>query len=178
MNRLPIIPNWPVPLLMVAVASLAACGNDAVPDDEINPVGGPEAARILSPEELLAGANVPQLDLSPMNEAEIRQIGLGPRVCHFRYTTSGKPVLALEPQSAEGEPAGVAKMKGDLLALDGRVADQGYVLTAEPVAITLVPDGGVAGLDPVGSDRLEATVVLEIVEELRVGYRGYFQCTG
>ncbi|WP_281354649.1 hypothetical protein [Aurantimonas aggregata] len=42
----------------------------------------------------------------------------------------------------------------------------------------LVPDGGVAGLDPVGSDQLEATVVLEIEEELRVGYRGYFQCTG
>ncbi|MEH6719969.1 MAG: hypothetical protein V7704_13890 [Aurantimonas endophytica] len=177
MTHLPIIPNWPVPLVLVAVALLAACGNDAVPDDETNPVGGPEAARIVSPEELLAGANVPHLDLSPMNEAEIRQVGIGPRVCDFRYTTSGKPVLALEPQSAEGEPAGVAKLNGDLLALDGRVADQGYLLTAEPIAITLVPDGGVAGLDPVGSDQLEATVVLTIEEELEVGYRGYFQCT-
>ena len=97
----------------------AACGNDAVPDDETNPVDGPEAARVVSPEELLAGANVPQIDLSPMNEAEIRQIGIGPRVCHFRYTTSGRPVLALEPQPAEGEPAGAAKLNGDLVALDG-----------------------------------------------------------
>ncbi|NDV89337.1 hypothetical protein GTW51_21985 [Aurantimonas aggregata] len=83
MRSLSIPTYWRVPLVMVAVASLAACGGDTAPDDETNPVGGPEAARVVSPEELLAGANVPQIDLSPMNEAEIRQVGIGPRVCHF-----------------------------------------------------------------------------------------------
>ena len=51
-------------------------------------------------------------------------------------------------------------------------------MTAEPTTITLAPDGGVAGLAPVGSDGPQATVVLEVEEELRLGYRGYFQCTG
>lgn len=167
--------------LAAALALLSSCdGNDA-PDDVVRHPRAEEAARLATAEEALANAVTATLDPHTMNDAEIRTtIGTGPR-CVFRYTSAGKPVLAVAPQS-EGQPlSGVVKLNGHLVRLEAS-ADQpasgtpGRLrLAAGPIRFSVVPLEAADSGDR--TRRREADMVFEVGEELRVGYGGYLGCT-
>jgi hypothetical protein len=179
--RLP--PPGLAPVLLVALpALLAGCdGNDA-PDDVVQHPRAPEIARIVAAEQALANVELAKLDPATMNDAEIRQaIGTGP-FCLFRYTSSGKPVLAVGAQP-NGAPLGaVVKLNGNLVRLDatgaegtGGTADS-LRLAAGPMRIMVTPDPGEGGDEADRVRRREADMVFEVGESLRAGYRGYLRC--
>lgn len=167
-------------LALALVTMLAGCGEDEAPDDVVNPVRAPEIARILPAEEALAGTQVSKLDPATMNDAEIRKaIGTGPR-CEFRYTSAGRPVLAASMQPNEPPSGGVTKLNGSLIPLTAASTEgvrQGtFQMIAGPIRITLAPDQEQEE-DHDGVLRREANMVVEVGQSLRVGYRGYFDCT-
>ena len=169
-------PGAPAIAVLVALGVLAACGEDAAPDDVTEPVHSPEIARILPAGKAIAGAHIPTLDPATMVDAEIEKVlGRGPR-CEFRYTIEGRPVLAARTAAGGETPAGLVKLNGHLVPLQRETAEaQSIVLGADPVRLAVMPDGGV----PAGNARQrEANAVFEIGNGLRVGYRGYYRCTG
>lgn len=166
------------PLLLVVLGSLAGCGDDAVPDDELQPARAPEIVRIVPTEEALVGAHIPTVDPATMNDAEIRKALAAEVRCGFRYTTTGRPVFSVQvlPDGAVSE--GVVKLNGNLVMLQPAAAtglpEGGFLMTAGDIRLTIVPHGG-----PVtGSGAREADMIFEIGDSLRAGYRGYHTCTG
>nr|CCD31947.1 V-type H(+)-translocating pyrophosphatase [Methylocystis sp. SC2] len=159
---------------------LASCAESDAPDDEANPARSAEIPRILSAEEALAGAHIPTVDPATLNDAEIRKV-LGPSPhCVFRYTSSGKPVLALANRPAASQVTGVLKLNGSLIRL--QLANGGadrpedtLGMTAGSVRAGLTPLAA-KGLDGRASERREMNLVFEIDSRLKVGYRGYFSC--
>lgn len=169
-------------LVFVPGMVLAALAQSEAPDDVTRPVRPPEISRIVSAEEALAGAHIPTVDPATMNDAEIRKgVGDGPR-CEFRYTSSGKPVLALRKDPAAGAIAGVVKLNGNLVQLqsanggaDG--SDKSLAMTSAAVRATLTPLAA-QQIDGRASERREMTLLFEIDTRLKVGYRGYYNCLG
>ena len=169
-------------LSLVVIAGLvSACEENPAPDDVVNHPRAPEIARIVSAEEALAGAHLPALDPATMVGAEIRQaIGSGPR-CDYRYTTAGRPVLALPGSPKQAEAAGVIKLNGNLVILssvpDGSLEKLGgFALAAGAIRMAVTPDVGDDRQTTEGVRRRAATAIFEVGEELRVGYRGYLDC--
>lgn len=166
----------PTAAMLVALGALAACGEEAAPDDVTDPVHAPEVARVAPASEAVGGANIATLDPATMVDAEISKV-LGPGArCEFRYTSEGRPVLAASASAGGEAPAGVVKLNGRLVALQREGADaQSVVLRSDEVRLTVTPDGG-APLDD--ARRREANAIFEVGNNLRVGYRGYYRCTG
>jgi hypothetical protein len=154
-----------------------------VPDDELHPVKGSQVARILPAKEALDGAHVPTLGPATMHEAEIRKaLDPGPR-CDFRYTTRGNPVLAVALRPGSEASAGVVKLNGHLVFLKS-TSDAGttdgngeFVLAADPVRMAVIPDADVQVIERRNVQRREANAIFEVGRSLRVGYRGYLDCT-
>lgn len=169
-------------VLAFTLGLLAACdGNDA-PDDVVRHPRAPETARILPAEEALANAEVAKLDPATMSDAEIREvIGTGLR-CVYRYTSAGKPVLAVGAQPNGPPLGGVVKLNGNLVRLDATPAagaggaTDNLRLTSGPIRIAVTPDPGEGTEEGDGVRRREADLIFEIGENLRVGYRGYLGC--
>lgn len=165
--------------LFLVLGLLAGCDNEAL-DDETQPVQAPEIPRIVTAQEALSGAHIPTLDPATMNGAEIRKaIGDGPR-CVFRYTSTGRPVLAVSTGAAAAAAEGVVKLNGHLVPLKavpiepaGR--DREILLLAEPICMTVAPDPGTQTEDH-GYLRRQANMIFEVGHSLRVGYRGYLEC--
>ncbi|MGE3279964.1 MAG: DUF6692 family protein [Alphaproteobacteria bacterium] len=166
------------PLLFV-LGLLAGCDNEA-PDDETQPARAPEIPRIVTAQEALAGAHIPTLDPATMNSAEIRKaIGNGPR-CIFRYTSTGRPVLAVSTGAPAAAAEGVVKLNGHLVPLKAAPIEPAgrngeILLLAEPIRMTVAPDPGAQTEDP-GYLRRQANMIFEVGQSLRVGYRGYLEC--
>ncbi|MDO9501411.1 DUF6692 family protein [Falsiroseomonas sp.] len=164
---------------VVVLALLAGCDGSDAPDDLVRHARAEEITRITPAAEALANAVVATLDPSTLNDAEIRAvIGTGPR-CEFRYTSAGRPVLAVAAQP-EGQPlGGVVKLNGHLVRLEAEPASgatatpERLLLTASPVRMSIMPfvaaEGSTAG-------RREADLVFEVGEALRIGYGGYLSC--
>ena len=174
-RRTPLLPAF-------ILALLAGCGQSDAPDDDIAAVRAPEIVRILPVEEVLAGAHIPTLDPAAMNDAEIRNaIGAGLR-CEFRYTSTGKPVLAARIRPEGGMDGGIVKLNGSLVLLErasvdgdiGRDAD--FFLAADPIRMAVSPVRGEEVEDRDGVLHLEANMMFEVGQSLRVGYRGYLDC--
>jgi hypothetical protein len=162
-----------VAALGLLLGLLTGCGENTAPDDETNALLGTSVARVEPASRAISGAHVPTLDPMTMADAEILKVlGPGPR-CEFRYTSESPPVLALEPPT-EGNPTdGVVKVNGHLVTLASTSTDGLLVLYADPIRLTLTPDGD----EPLGAaGRREANLIFEIDSELRAGYRGYYYC--
>jgi hypothetical protein len=158
---------------------LAGCKDSERPGAELQPGRAQEEARIVPVEEALAGAHLPTLDPATMSDAEIRKALPSEAHCDFHYTSTGKPVLALEPLSGGGAAHGVVKLNGNLVLLEPAADQQsgapaGEVrLAAGEVRTTITSLG-----EDAGGSRREARMVFEVGDALRVGYLGYYGCTG
>ena len=165
---------------LALVLSLAACGEDRAPDDEVNPPKGSGIVRIVPAAEALAGAYVPTLDPMTMHGAEIRKALEAEPACIFRYTSAGKPVVAMSMQSAGNAARGVVKLNGHLVVLTPLspappdASKERFSLGADPVRVAILP--GKSDQTLVGSGRQEANMMFEVGQELRVGYGGYLEC--
>lgn len=158
--------------IVLAVALLAGCSRNYAPDDANDPALGTEVARILPASEVLAGASIPSLDPSTMDDVQIDEvIGAGAR-CTFHYTSTGKPILAIT-QSDVGAAAGVVMLNGDLIPLEaGPILDGAtVVLGADPIRFTIFPVNATSV-----NGREQAELIFEVGDQLRVGYRGYYGC--
>lgn len=172
-------------LLVAGLGLLMGCGEADAPDDALRAIRAPEIVRIETVQAVLDGAHVPTLDPGTMNDAEIRRaIGAGPR-CEFRYTSTGRPVLAVGVD--ETTPRGVLKLNGSLIVLDlapmalaaaegGSVPSDDVVLVAEPIRVLVTPLSGELNEINDGLPSREATMVFEVADSLKVGYRGYLEC--
>ncbi|HEV7368445.1 hypothetical protein [Arenibaculum sp.] len=171
--------------LIAGLGLLTGCGEADAPDDAIDAVRAPEPARIMTVQAVLDGAHVPTLDPHTMKDAEIRMaVGAGPR-CEFRYTSTGRPVLAVGAGSGASTPRGVLKLNGSLIVLElapaepaaagGGQADD-FALVAEPIRALVAPVPGELNEIRDGLASREATMVFEVGDSLRVGYRGYLEC--
>jgi hypothetical protein len=169
--------------VILALALLAGCNANEAPDDALKAIKAPEVARIVPASEALAGAHIPTVDPATMHEAEIRKaLEPGPR-CDFRYTSSGKPVLAFNVQSGGEASSGVVKLNGHLVVLKpassaGAAEGNGeFQLAADPVRMAVIPDARNQSIEGSNARRKEANAIFEVGESLKVGYRGYLDCT-
>lgn len=161
---------------------LAACAPDKRADDETTAVHARAVPRLVSAAEAIACAEIAKLDPEKLSDAEIEKVvGSGP-ICVFRYTSTSRPVLALA-SGRSGEAAGSAavKLNGNLIRLQrasaaAPAAEQAVSLAARPVVATLGPLA-VEALDGRARDTRDMTLILEIDQELKVGYGGYFNCS-
>lgn len=155
-------------LIVAAPAVLAGCGESAAPDDVVNPPRNEEVAPIVPSGEAVSGADIATLDPATMVDAEISKVLGGPPACTFRYTSAGKPVFAMD--AIEGPATAAMKLNGKMLRLPAAVSEDGFRVADPPVRLSVNPEG-----DPRGGS-VEAEMVFEIGEQLRVGYRGYLHC--
>lgn len=169
-------------LLLMLVAPVAACGESGAPDDVVDSIMAPEIAKVVSAEKAVSGAQIATLDPATMNDAELRKtIGTGAR-CEFRYTTTGRPVLAASMQPNEPPSDGVLKVNGNLVTLSPAASEA----AAEPNGTIRLAAGSIHVVVAPGPDdweergdslRREANMLFQIGDSLRVGYRGYWDCT-
>lgn len=169
-------------LLILSFGPLTACGESDAPDDVVDATRASEIAEILPAEAALAGAHVPTLDPATMNDAEVRKAIKSGALCAFRYTRSGGPVLAasMQPDGTAGD--GIVKLNGNMVALTPAPrADAGQagglLLHADPIRITVTPDRTDLAQGGNGAGHREANMVFEIGQRLKVGYRGYLDCS-
>lgn len=156
---------------LAGLGLLAGCSESDAPDDDLTAIRAPGIARIVPASEAISGAHIPTLDPAPMNDAEIlKALGEGPH-CEFRYTSTGKPVLAVKARP-NGAAQGVVKLNGHLVVLQSAPAENATVLEADRVRMTLTPDPG----EKADGSQVEATSIFEIGNDLRAGYRGYYDC--
>jgi hypothetical protein len=170
-------PNRIITVILIAIISvgLPACSRSDVPDDMIDPALGFQQPRVIPATEMLPDANIPALDPHTMADAHIEEvIGAGPR-CTFHYTSTGDPVLGISQSPILGATAGVVMLNGDLIPLEAGVSQDGAIvaLGADPIRFTIFP---VEASEVNGKE--QARLIFEIVDQLRVGYRGYYGCTG
>ncbi|MDJ0391532.1 hypothetical protein QMO56_25855 [Roseomonas sp. E05] len=168
--------------LAALLGLLAGCDQNDAPDDAVQPPRAPEVARVVSADEAVANAVVATLDPATMNDAEIRQAVGAESHCAFRYTRSGRPVLAVRVQP-DGPPlGGMLKLNGHLVSLEAPPADgpagaaDRFLLAAGPLRMTIMPDRAEGAGGPGAAAHREADMLFEIGESLRVGYRGYLDC--
>ncbi|WEX07874.1 DUF6692 family protein [Chelativorans sp. AA-79] len=160
-------------LALILASGLSACGESDAPDDELHPVRSHEVPRVVPAGEAVSGLHIPTLDPETMNDAEVSAaIGPGSR-CEFRYTSYGRPILAVKA-TPDGAAEGAVKLGGNLVVLRSPSSSGELLFSADQVRMSLLPDGEASP----GETPEEATSVFEVGDSLRVGYRGYYRCTG
>jgi len=168
--------RWTTCTLMVLMLPLpAACGDADQPDDALAAIRAPEIATIAPARQAVSGIFIPSLDPVTLNDAEIAKVtGVGP-VCLFRYTSAGRPVLAAGMARDGAVDGGVVKLNGYLVPLAPAAVDPPALpgtmaLVDGPVRLLLLPDPGAQ------TGQREATLMFEVADSLRVGYRGWLEC--
>ncbi len=163
---------------LLALGLLAGCSESDAPDDELNPVRGHTISRIVPAGEAIAGAHLPTLDPMTMNDAEVEKaLGTGPR-CAFRYTSTGRPVLAFQGRPGTDPGQGVVKLNGNLVLLQSQSADGSLALQADEVRLVLSPKPGEPPDEREEAGRIEMDTVFTAGDGVKAGYRGYFGCQG
>lgn len=169
---------------LLAVTLLLNACSDPAPGERVDqrPMHGP-APEIVSLEQALQSPVIPTVDLGTMHAAEIeKSLGNGP-LCFFAYSVESPPVLAVSnAQDARGR--GVIKIHGKLVELEQEQAPDYHAL-AQPallgtpgaqVRIALASDGDADALNTGREYPADAVFTLE--QGLKVGYRGWYHCTG
>lgn len=159
------------PAAFLLALLLGGCGDNAPSGASRLEARPPQTAELVSPGETIAGAFVPQLDPHTMNDAEIgKALPQGYR-CAFRYTSTGKPVIAV------GDDATAAlKLNGKLALLPSATVPQSAdaaVYEADGVRVVVTTAG-----TPIARvrERREATLRFTVGSMLQVGYAGYYGC--
>jgi hypothetical protein len=161
-------------LIAPAALVLSGCSRDSRPDDDLSQIRPPQPIRVGDAAEAVSTSHIPTLDPATMTSAEISRL-LGPGDhCVFRYTSGGKPVLAV--RSSPGAAAiGVIKLNGVLAPLRSEALGQRRLaFTSQPVRLELeLLEGG--DFDTRGELR-EAELRFLVGKALEAGYRGYYGC--
>lgn len=154
-------------LSLGALLLVAGCEGGA-PPTQSQP---PQVADLAPAGQAVRSSHVPSIDPHTMVDAEIIRVLGAPPHCSFRYTKSGKAVLAFVPGSA-----GVVKVNGRLVRLRAAsAAAQGGVLGAEGMRLQVLPDPPDTGIPP--GEKRPADLRFVLRDGLSVGYRGFFDCT-
>lgn len=156
-----------IAITVAGALMLAASGEASQPESAAGTSAGPVLASVMPVTEALSRADIPALDPATMKEAEIQEVLGTQSVCEFRYTSSGRPVAAAAPAAGRG----VVKLNGVLVGLEADMDDGRFVLAAEPVRLTVTPEGELRA-----GDLQAATALFEISDRLKVGYAGYALC--
>ncbi|MFN7023363.1 MAG: hypothetical protein ACK4QP_02315 [Pseudorhizobium sp.] len=159
-------------LLLASASFLSGCGEQDAADDIIDPPRAEEPVRLVSGDEAIAGADIPTLDPATMVDAQIAKVLGSPAQCTFRYTSAGKPVLALNRTTGNAATTAVVKVNGHLVELRPANGDGNLVLASGPISVTLSAGDGQS------KEKVEADMVFSSSDSLRVGYSGYYQCSG
>ncbi|MBU2532352.1 MAG: hypothetical protein KKB37_06400 [Alphaproteobacteria bacterium] len=165
-----------------AAAFLTSCADSQAPDDAASLPHPSSTASVRPAEQALENADVPKLDPATMFTAEIRKgIGDGPH-CTFHYTRNGKPVLGVQlPENSDAQNVtAVVKLNTSLVQLRPpaqEVSENKIQLVAPPIRMTLSPDPRKVAAGQNAEPSVEATLELEIEDQLKAGYRGYLACT-
>ena len=162
-------------LLATAFAvTLAGCGEgQLVPDGPLAelPV---KAAEIVPASAIVEQADVPTVDPSRLEDADIAKAFGGPASCVFRYTPDGAPVVAFSDRSDGG--TALVKVNGDLVVLDAAEPAAPATLAAASGPVSLAMATTEAGGWGVSDGLLEADLRFVVGDELNVGYGGYTDC--
>jgi hypothetical protein len=158
---------------------LAACGQSEAPDD--GPSHAPEIVRVKTAAQALEGAHVPTIDPGTLNGAEIRKVIGDQPHCTFRYTSTGNPVVVAGMDQGGSPTTGVVKVNGSLVALKPDPAATpgkagGFVLMADPLRLSVQPYSQAAASSKADEGQVEADMVFEVGQQLKVGYGGYLEC--
>src|SRR5690606_13973995 len=132
--------------------------------------------QVVSVAEALNSANIPEVDLAILDEAEIATVVPAGPNCSFSYIKSAPPVLAATvPESGPG--IGVIKIQGRLVQVTTQETDlkalaEGAVFEAQGVRLEVTPElSQGSGLDG-GGNRWPADLIFELEQGLHVGYHG------
>ncbi|MCK5931032.1 MAG: DUF305 domain-containing protein [Fulvimarina manganoxydans] len=130
-----------------------------------------EPARLTDIREALATPETATLDAEFLAETEITEALPDDDVCLFRYTSQSEPSYATS--LAGGQAAGLVKISGDLVRLEG---DEKASMSSDDLVVRLMAVGEGASLTDANETMIEADMILQIGDDLEVGYRGYFEC--
>lgn len=162
-------------LVPLAALLLSACGDPAPGEGMAKaPMSNP-SPEIVSAREAVNTPDIPTIDPQTLDAAEIGKVLAAGRVCSFAYTAESPPVVALRMASDE-TGQGVVKIHGRLVQLVASRAESGSFL--------LKADGMRLGIDLPSADEgrggepREADLHFELEQGLRVGYHGWYRCTG
>lgn len=159
---------------------LTACG-DPAPGEGIDfPKAMEPAPQIVSASEALNSANIPEVDLGTMDEAEIAKVIPPGPYCSFAYLKASPPVLAAAI-SGNGTAVGVIKIHGRLVkvtAQEVRVEElaDGAVFVTKGVRLEVTPDLNQDSTLDDGKRRWPADLIFELEQGLHVGYHGWYSC--
>ena len=158
------------------MATLSACNMDSSPALEEPTTGMADTGTELVPvEQAIQSAEIAGTDLGSMNDAEVRKvIDPGPH-CSFSYVEDGQPVLVITAAGA-GPARAYTKLHGRLVELPAASAAPlpgGGVFRAGGMQVALAPHEG----NRAEPGRLvEADLLFQLQQGLRVGYTGFYRC--
>ncbi|MBU1209887.1 MAG: hypothetical protein KJ587_01275 [Alphaproteobacteria bacterium] len=163
---------------------LTGCSQTPSAGDETTPAQSHTVAQVVSPAEALQGAVIATVDPATLVEHEIKQVVTSNSRCEFRYTSAGRPVLAVAISPNGEAERGVLKLNGNLIALDPKSAEPAADRLAQLASLSAGRMTAVvrqvvesSGTVRKGVQRRLAHMVFEIgSDELKVGYRGYYDC--
>lgn len=169
-----------VSLLTVSLL-VAACGDPAPGEGVEKKPSTRVMPEVVSAAEAIQIAHVSTIDLHTMDEAEYEKvIPQGPH-CTFLYSAEGGPVLAAGMKG--GTAAGVVKIHGKLVELEAdnvtsydALSSSGARFSTDKLRVHLIPDPDEDFAQDDGRMQREADAVLEIGQQLKVGYRGWYVC--
>ncbi len=133
---------------------------------------GTEPARLTSISEALATPEIATLDAEFLTDADIKGAFSNGGTCSFRYTSQSDPSYVVS--AADDQAAGLLKISGDLVRLGG---DDTASMSSDDLVVGLTPVEEGVSLTEAGGAMIEADMILQIGEDLEVGYRGYFECS-
>jgi hypothetical protein len=135
-----------------------------------------EVSRVAPVREALNGVSIPELDPVTMNNAEIARAIDSGSFCTFRYSSTGRPVLAVTPDPTESPADGVMKLNGLLVLLDRETSKDSLALHADNIRARVTFRDSKPAVTNSANRLREAQLMFEVGTQLHAGYLGYYSC--